>query len=1266
MNNIDNKIINFASFNCRGIRNVVKRANIFEWLRESYKGIILLQETHSCPSDHNKWSKEWKGDIIFAHGEYNAKGVAILIPDNLTKDINIKNQIIDPNGRYIFLECKFFETELIVCNLYFPTKDKREAQENFYLEVKSILEKYGDKNILMAGDLNTYLEISIDKKGGAVESESKFSKNIKNLMEEFDLVDIWRTRNPLSKTYTRRENSKKGLVQSRLDYWLVSIGIAYQIQNVYIKPGNSSDHSIIGIKIKFNDISKRGKGFWKFNNDLLNDKKYIELVKNIIKKTLEEEHFTDKNMLWEFLKCEIRTHTLHYAGKRARENSEKVKYLGEKIERLEKNLDDHNYAEYLQSKGEWEGLNMKKTNGILLRSKAVWIESGEKNTKYFLNLEKRNYNTKNIKSLITVTNTEISKLSEIIHEKKTFYENLYDSKLIKNETNNFLNQLELDNEIPKLTDEEKNLCDEFLTIQECGKALKLLPNNKSPGSDGFTTNFFKFFWPDIKHIVYNSFIYSFEHGNLTQNQKMGILNLLPKKEKDLRYLANWRPVSLLNTDYKILTKALAIRLQKVIPSIINYDQVGYIKDRYIGENVRIIFDLLKYCDINEIEAFLIQVDFEKAFDSIEWPFLFKCLESFNFGENFCKWIKIFYNDISSCVGNNGHYSKYFKLKRSIRQGCPISALLFLLVAEMLAIKIRNDPNINGITINETEYKLSMMADDTTLIVTNLDSFGSAIKIFKEFSDCSGLKLNLNKTEIIPIGKSKQTNVQIPIHLREIKIKHGPFKALGVWFADTQEIINNLNFDDRIKNMETTINIWKCRSLSLKGKITIIKTLILPQVQFLFSMVYVGEKIINRIEKLLYSFIWNNNVHKIKKSTLIAPIEFGGLGMIDVRACNLTAKGTWIRRLLGPECSKWKTLTWYMLNINKYNLITSNCLELNKQGKSPFHTQILNAWSEINSFEPKTLKEIVNQNVVGNKFIKIDNKPIRENFLGTNKLKIGDLINKDWTIINKITLEQKLGTQITMLKYNSITQSFPKKWKEKITKTVHSTNVNTILETTNSTNIQIQIRNNLKNLEIITSKEIYLNLIQDKFEPPTSITTWIDRFPFLENINWRDIYELPYKIVSEPYLQSYQYKIINRILNCNERLNKWKIKDGPECDSCGEIDTIDHRLYNCRESKKIWEGIYKWIKENFDIKITFTICEVLFGMPANNDVYIKLFNFIILIVKWFINKKKEQNKPLYVLEALILLKNKIESIVLANTLYIRENKAWQTLIYNAVF
>ena len=148
----------------------------------------------------------------------------------------------------------------------------------------------------------------------------------------------------------------------------------------------------------------------------------------------------------------------------------------------------------------------------------------------------------------------------------------------------------------------------------------------------------------------------------------------------------------------------------------------------------------------------------------------------------------------------------------------------------------------------------------------------------------------------------------------------------MWFASTQTEIMFLNLEDRIKNMETTINIWKGRCLSLKGEITIIKTIIVPQVQFFFRMISIEDITIKRIEKILYSFILPNNVYKIKKNTIIAPIELGGLGMIDIKSCNLTAKVAWIRRLLGHENFKLKVLTWHMLNINTHQLSNSNCLE----------------------------------------------------------------------------------------------------------------------------------------------------------------------------------------------------------------------------------------------------------------------------------------------------------------------------------------------------
>ena len=198
------------------------------------------------------------------------------------------------------------------------------------------------------------------------------------------------------------------------------------------------------------------------------------------------------------------------------------------------------------------------------------------------------------------------------------------------------------------------LCDEQLTLKECTDALKSLANNKSPGIDGFSTNFYKFFWIDLNMLLYESYLYSFEHYLLTNEQRIGILNLIPKKDKDLRKLSNWRSVSLLTTDYKILTKALANRLHKVIPVIIDTDQVGYIKNQYIGQNVRIIYDLLIHANESDLDAYLTQIDFEKTFDSVEWPFLIKCLKTtFGFGD--LEFYKM--GHYIKCSGTHEKYSK---------------------------------------------------------------------------------------------------------------------------------------------------------------------------------------------------------------------------------------------------------------------------------------------------------------------------------------------------------------------------------------------------------------------------------------------------------------------------------------------------------------------------------------------------------------------------------------------------------------------------------
>ena len=198
-----------------------------------------------------------------------------------------------------------------------------------------------------------------------------------------------------------------------------------------------------------------------------------------------------------------------------------------------------------------------------------------------------------ITKLLNDEDGAITDADEILKYEETFYKNLYsEPQKNQNEIEEQGAAAELFNveTLPKINNNDKLTCDTDITINETGIALKDLTNGKSPGSDGFTPDFYKFFWPTIKDVVFDSIIYANEKGHLSIDQKRGIINLIPKKNKDPRYLKNWRPISLLNTDYKIITKILANRIKKVLPTVINPDQVAYLKKRFFGQNIRTIFE----------------------------------------------------------------------------------------------------------------------------------------------------------------------------------------------------------------------------------------------------------------------------------------------------------------------------------------------------------------------------------------------------------------------------------------------------------------------------------------------------------------------------------------------------------------------------------------------------------------------------------------------------------------------------------------------------
>ena len=175
------------------------------------------------------------------------------------------------------------------------------------------------------------------------------------------------------------------------------------------------------------------------------------------------------------------------------------------------------------------------------------------------------------------------------------------------------------------------------------------------------------------------------------------------------------------------------------------------KGRYIGQNIRLINDIIQQTELQKIPGILLFLDFQKAFDTLEWSFIQHTLNLFNFGNSIKKWISTFCTNSESSVLKNGFCTNDFKLLRGVRQGCPLSPYLFILAAEVLVTKIRQDKTVRGITIFGTESKISQFADDTSAFCDNLSSVQNLIRIINDFGTSSGLKLNACKTKAIWLG-----------------------------------------------------------------------------------------------------------------------------------------------------------------------------------------------------------------------------------------------------------------------------------------------------------------------------------------------------------------------------------------------------------------------------------------------------------------------------------------------------------------------------------
>jgi len=1196
--------IKLLSLNVRGMRGK-KRFSIFRWLKERKYDICLLQETY-CTDDFVKiFDKSWGGNIFHSCStSVHSRGVCILFSDAVKQHIKIIDTHNDKEGRIVLVNAEIYGEQLTIVNIYAPNDVS--VRSEFLKDLEEFVFKHrSTRNIVIGGDFNCIAN-TMDRAGGKLDRSSEIFDKIKTSL---DVIDVWRHIHPREVGYTFIDPSSRGK-NSRIDYWLLHRSLGYTVDKCSILQAPAPDHKALVLCLKLN-AKKRGKGYWKLNNTILDEDKYKTGIEELITTTLNK--FKDKVsmvILWDYLKIKIKEFTLAYCTGRAKANANRVETIEKRMDIIDskKEISKDEIRERAELKTELDSTYSERAIGYQIRSRVKWIEEGERSTSYFLGMEKARQTGNKIECLRNANGLVSKSDKDILETACDFYKTLYSSKITQHETRqeDLKNYFECLPDSFRLTEGKKKKCEGKIGLDECLVAMLKMKKNKSPGLDGLTVEFFQTFWHLLGKLLCDIYNESYITGKLPQSMRISVMTLIHKKE-DRDDIANYRPISLTNVDYRILAFIMSNRVQAVIKDIISSDQTAYIKGRYMGTNIRLISDIIDYYDIENKSGILLNLDFIKAFDSLEWDFLNETLKHFNFGDSFIGWVKTMYKNPIACLKNNGHLSETFHISRGIRQGCPLSALLFIMCTEILGQKIRHESKLKGFNFGFTSkpIKLVQYADDCTIFFNNSKEINIALILIKHFGRLSGLKLNPSKCEGFWLGRDKE--------LREkSKTKFGfkwpdQFKCLGIYLGYNEEKNITMNVIEKINKLDVELARWKKRDLTLFGKIQVIKSLALSRMVFQASIIDIPERYIKQINTKMYAFIWGAR-DKVKRKTLNMPLEKGGLNMVDIKIFFKSLLATWIFRIkeANPEMDGWVQLP--MLFLRHLNYDDKLPLLFNYDGqilfyeleKLPsFYRNVVKYYNEAFVTDKSYfLETIMNQPLWGNKYITKNIGPQKSVLFLSNWIKGGIRYVRDLNFIdgelNEVFILAKVKSKQNIYCEMLEVKKALRPYKQHII---------------GGNDLPIVMKS------LCSSREIYAKLReQDEHTSP-----FLKKYVLNGDIKGVFIN----KIVAERELKlrEFNFKVLHGILPCNSNLKKWGKTNMDECDVCGMKQTIEHLLYTCIYVRNLWS-----IFDRIHGKASF-LKLLGFEERKTNDRLITIVCFIIY-KEWLLlsleNKRRDKN------------------------------------------
>ena len=925
--------LSVISVNINGLRDADKRLSFLQWLSHLSPSVVCLQETHAISlTELSSWVSGYGYLCVGSFGSHRSCGVAILYRPVLL----CHSVVCEFDGRFVLAEFGFRGSVFRVACAYAPNRNPE--RDSFLHQCVDHI----DPSIpsLLCGDFNTVFDRLTDRRGSCPFDTSRESSSLlSSIFRDCCVVDIWHVRHPSASSFTwfRRDGS----LASRIDL----IGCPYSwipfVSSADILPCPYSDHCALQFAWSLPSVPTSGPSLWKLNTSILEEEAYFHLVSDFWQswrsRLLNYRSLVD---WWDAGKSRIKGLTINYCKRRAESKRLERDILHRLVSHLKPAVDLGRVSLlpiYMSSLVRLQSLDLESARSLQVRAWARWVEEGESSTAYFFRLVKKQSTDRYISALRGSDGSLVTDKDGLCNIFRSFYSDLFSAVPCDLTARNELLSC-VSSVLPPVS---SALCEGPLSQEECLIALKGIARGKAPGCDGLPMEFFLKFWSVLGAdlvMVLNS---AFSSGRLSPSQRRGIITLSFKKG-DCVDPKNWRPITLLNADYKIASRAIAARLLKVIHLVVSKDQTCGVPGRFIGENVAFLRDAVDYCSRMDIPAALLSLDQEKVFDRVDWSFLRSTLSSMGFWPSFIKWVDLFYAGVRSSVNVNGFISKSFSLSRGVRQGCPLSPLLYVLVVDVLACNIHANPSVSGLILPGFSLPLpviSCYADDTSLLVSSDCSIREVFSVYSLYERGSRAKLNMSKCKGLWLGPwNNRTDSPVAIEWSSVKVK-----VLGVFLGPANLEVDN--WRPRITAVENVLNSWRQRALSYRGKSLVINALALSRVWYMASLIHVPRWVSAEINSLMFNFFWGGKRDLVARRVVVQHFSLGGFNVVDFQLKVSALHVQWVRCFVVSP-SSWVSFMvfWFssVLNAPPHVVFCSPSASPISR-LPPFYVSLLSAW-----------------------------------------------------------------------------------------------------------------------------------------------------------------------------------------------------------------------------------------------------------------------------------------------------------------------------------